>query len=402
MSSINPKQHIKAALAYFLMAAILGLTLRASYTVQIPITYKYVVHAHSHIALLGWVYMALTTLLYKIFLEGGGSEKKYRYLFFFTQIALLGMLLTFPFTGYALFSIIFSTLFLFASYGFTWFFIKNTPLHSKHTSSYKCIKAALAYLVVSSVGPWALGGIMSTLGPTSDWYHIAIYFYLHFQYNGWMVMALVGILFHVLERKNIQLPKKTFGVFYRSINLGIIFTFFLSVLFARPGAFLYLISGFGALLQLWALVQLFKMRREMNRPWSTIFSRFEFGLLKTVTFLFVVKMILQLLTSFPYFADLATMVLDFTIGYLHWTFLGVVSISLFLFLDHYKLVQVPKNFIQLYLFGFVVSEGLIFYKGIASWLRFPLFESYFVALVLVSATIPIAVIYLLIHMFRTE
>jgi hypothetical protein len=402
MSSIHAKQHIKVALAYFLMAATLGLILRTSYTVQIPITYKYVVHAHSHIALLGWVYLALTTLLYKIFLEGQALEKKYRSLFFFTQIALLGMLFTFPFTGYALFSIIFSTLFLFASYWFAWFFIKNTPVHLKRTSAYKCIKVALVYLVVSSIGPWALGGIMSTLGPTSDWYRITIYFYLHFQYNGWMVMALIGILFHVLESKNIQLPKRTFKMFYRSINLGIIFTFFLSVLFTQPGVFLYLISGLGALLQLWALGLLFKMNRELSKPWSAIFSRLEFGLLKTVAFLFAVKMILQLLTSLPYFANLATTILDFTIGYLHWTFLGVVSISLFLLLCRYKLIRLPKNFMALYLFGFIASEGLIFYKGMVSWLRFPLFDGYFVALVLVSATIPIALLYLLIDTYRTK
>ncbi|MCG2462739.1 hypothetical protein K8352_18395 [Flavobacteriaceae bacterium F89] len=393
---ISTKRHAKLALAYFLVAAILGLVLRTSYTTEIPITYRYVVHSHSHIALLGWVYMALTTLLYKLFLEGQGLEKKYRNLFLFTQFALVGMLFTFPFTGYALFSIIFSTLFLFASYWFSWLFIKYTPLALKQTNSFSCIKAALIYLVISSIGPWALGGIMTTLGPTSNWYRIAIYFYLHFQYNGWMIMALLGILFFVLERNNIALPKSTFKSVYWSINLGIILTFFLSVLFTEPSSSLYLISGLGGLLQLWALAVLFKINKELKRPWGTIFSGFEIGLLKWAAFLIAVKMILQLLTALPYFANLATTVLDFTIGYLHWTFLGVVSISLFLFLHYYKLIRIPKNFIRLYLVGFVTTEGIIFYKGIASWLRFSLFDGYFLALVMASATIPIALIYLLV------
>ena len=394
---INTKRHTKLAFAYFLIAATLGLILRTSYTTEIPMTFRYVVHAHSHIALLGWVYMALTTLLYRLFLDGLGLENKYRYLFWFTQFTLVGMLLIFPFTGYALFSIIFSTLFLFASYWFAWLFIKKTPLVLKQTNSYKCIKAALIYMVISTIGPWAMGGIMTTLGPTSDWYRIAIYYYLHFQYNGWMTMALLGILFFVLEQKGILLPKKTFKTFYWFINLGIVLTFFLSVLFTKPGVFLYVISGLGGLLQLWALVQLFKMNGELNKPWSNIFSRFEFGLLKMVVFLFGVKMILQLLTALPYFANLATSVLDFTIGYLHWTFLGVVSISLFLFLHHYKLIRISKSFIRMYLFGFVATEGIIFYKGIAAWLRFPMFDGYFVVLAIASATIPIALIYLLVY-----
>lgn len=394
---INIKRHTQLSLAYFLMAATLGLVLRTSYTTEIPLTYRYVVHAHSHIALLGWVYMALTTLLYKLFLEGQGLEMKYRYLFLFTQFTLVGMLLTFPFTGYALFSIIFSTLFLFASYLFAWFFIKNTSLALKRTNSYRCIKTALIYLVISSIGPWTLGGIMSTLGPTSDWYRIAIYFYLHFQYNGWMTLALLGIFFFVLEQKNILLPKKTFKTIYWSLNLGIILTFFLSVLFTNPGAFLYIISGLGGLLQFWALIQLFIMNKELNKPWDAILSRFEFGLLKILSILLAIKMILQLLTALPYFANLATTVLDFTIGYLHWTFLGLVSISLFLFLHYYKLIRIPKNFIRLYLFGFVATEGIIFYKGIASWLRFPLFDGYFLVLVIASATLPIALVYLLVN-----
>lgn len=394
---INTKRHTKLALAYFLMAATLGFILRTSYTAEIPITYRYVVHAHSHIALLGWVYMALTTLLYKLFLEGQGLEKKYRYLFLFTQFTLVGMLLTFPFTGYALFSIIFSTLFLFASYWFAWFFIKNTPLAQKRTNSFRCIKAALIYLVISSIGPWALGGIMSTLGPTSDWYRIAIYFYLHFQYNGWMTMALLGLLFFVLERKSISLPKSTFKTIFWSMNLGIVLTFFLSVLFTKPDTFLYLISGLGTLLQLWAFAMLFKINKELNKSWNTILSRFEFGLFKILAFLFAVKLILQLLTALPYFANLATTVLDFTIGYLHWTFLGLITIALFLFLHYYKLILIPKNAFRLYLFGFVATEGIIFYKGIASWLRFPLFDGYFVVLAMASATIPIALIYLLVY-----
>ncbi len=385
------------ALTYFLVAAILGVILRASYTTEIPITYRYVVHSHSHIALLGWVYMALTTLLYKLFLEGQGLEKGYRNLFLFTQLTLVGMLVTFPFTGYALFSIIFSTLFLFASYWFAWLFINNTPLALKRTNSYRCIKAALIYLVISSIGPWALGGIMSTLGPTSDWYRIAIYYYLHFQYNGWMIMALFGILFFVLEQNNIVLPKKTFKIFYWAVNLGIVLTFFLSVLFTKPGAFLFFISGLGGLLQLWALAMLFKLDRELNNPWGTIFSKFEFGLLKISVFLLAIKMILQLLTSLPFFANLATTVLDFTIGYLHWTFLGVVSISLFLFMDYFGMIRIPKNFIRLYLFGFLATEGIIFYKGIATWLRLPLFDGYFAVLAIASTTLPIALIYLLLY-----
>ena len=129
------KPHIGIALVYFIMAALLGVLLRSFPLVEMPITYKFFLHTHSHIALLGWVYVALTTLIYKLFVQSPEKDKKYRKIFWFTQFTLVGMLLTFPFQGYALFSIVFSTLFLFASYWFFWFFKKHTKREYKKTNS---------------------------------------------------------------------------------------------------------------------------------------------------------------------------------------------------------------------------------------------------------------------------
>ena len=130
------KIQIKFAFSYFIMAAILGVLLRSFNSIEIPVNYKFIVHSHSHIALLGWVYLALTTLLYKLYLNTLNSDKKYQNIFWFTQLTLVGMLLTFPFQGYALFSIVFSTLFLIASYWFFWFFTKNVGVAYKKRNSY--------------------------------------------------------------------------------------------------------------------------------------------------------------------------------------------------------------------------------------------------------------------------
>ena len=94
---MNLKNHIQVALGYFIIAALLGVVLRSSYSIDIPVNYKYIVHTHSHIALLGWVYIGLSTLLFKLFLEKQELNIKYRRIFWFTQITLVGMLLSFPF-----------------------------------------------------------------------------------------------------------------------------------------------------------------------------------------------------------------------------------------------------------------------------------------------------------------
>ena len=90
------RKHITIGLSYFMMAAVLGVVLRAMRTIQIPVNYRFLVHTHSHIALLGWVYIALTTLLFGLYLNQQKLDRKYKRIFWFTQITLIGMLISFP------------------------------------------------------------------------------------------------------------------------------------------------------------------------------------------------------------------------------------------------------------------------------------------------------------------
>ena len=393
---INLKKHTKIALVYFVLAALLGCVLRFFRVLDIPITYKYIVHAHSHIALLGWVYLALTSLLYKLYLSKSEVHKKYNNIFWFTQLTLIGMLLTFPFQGYAVFSIIFSTLFLIASYWFSWFFFKNVPVEYKMTQSLQCAKAAIVYLLISSVGPWALGAIMNTLGGDSIWYRLAIYFYLHFFYNGWMIMALLAVFLFILEKQQIVLPQRSFKRFFWGLNLGIIFSFFLSTLFSHPSVVYYVFGGVGAVLQLYAFYVLWIFLLDVKLKLERLFSTFHQNILKTIGVLWGFKMILQTLSAMPYFADLAVTYLDFTIGYLHWTFLGVVTMSLFLFLDYFKLLQLGKKSFSLYILGFALTEALIFYKAIVAWQSTTLFSAYYLILAVASLLVLLALLGLLL------
>ncbi|WP_245967204.1 hypothetical protein [Ulvibacterium marinum] len=230
-------------------------------------------------------------------------------------------------------------------------------------------KVCLVVYGVIQFGALGFGAIMNTLGAQSVWYRLAIYFYLHFLYNGWMILALVGILLRVFEIRGVGLSRILFQSFFWSINLGIVLSFFLSTLFAHPPLIFNILGDIGALLQLIAFGIL-------GKKVSIFFTTFQERILKTVIVVLIVKMLLQLLTAFPYFANLAATILDFTIGYLHWTFLGVVTLSLFLFLDYLKLLQISPKTYFLYLFGFFLTEILIFYKGIAAWHSFAVFESY--------------------------
>lgn len=379
------QRHIRVAISYFAMAALLGVLLRFYPIFSFGFNYRYMVHAHSHIALLGWVYVALTTLIHYCFVEKGTSDKKYTRIFWFTQVSLVGMLLTFPFQGYALFSIFFSTLFLIMSYVFFHYFSRNSDPKFRHGNSLRCIKAALWYMVISSLGPWALGIIMGTLGAQSIWYRLAIYFYLHFQYNGWMLLALIGLFLFAMERRDMVIPKKSFMWFFWILNAGVVLTFFLSTLWIEPSPLLYVLAGIGAIAQGCGLVLLWAMAK--NDIKVLPLSKLQALLMKTVVFLVFIKIALQLLTALPYFARIATMYLDLTIGYLHMTFLGMISIGLFFLVDYFGLFVISKKAYQWYFWGFLVTEILIFYKGFAAWVQWPIFNGYVEILALVSLSI---------------
>ncbi|WP_047414455.1 hypothetical protein [Cellulophaga sp. Hel_I_12] len=391
------KKQIGIAFIYFTIAAFFGVVLRLFAIADIPINYKFFVHTHSHIALLGWVYVAITTLLYYAYLGKQQVSSTYKWLFVFTQVTLIGMLLTFPFQGYALFSIIFSTLFLFASYWFTWFFIKKTPIHHKTLASFKMIKMALIYLVISSIGPWALGVIMTVLGPLSIWYRMAIYFYLHFLYNGWMLLTLVGLFMYLLEQHQILFSKKHFKFFIWILQTGIIATFFLSTLWTNPAKVFYVLGGIGALCQAIAFVFLgYRLYNEREKL-KPIFSKFQKRILSSIAVLLGLKVVLQIASAFPYIANLAATYLSFTIGYLHLTFLGVVSLSLFFLLDYFKIFSIDKKSIYLYSMGFLGTEILIFYKGFVAWQKLTLFPYYFEALTAASFLIALSLLFITVQ-----
>lgn len=369
----------------------MGILLRFYVVTELPFNYKFLLHAHSHTALLGWIYLGLTTLIYKIFLQEAKKPILYKRIFYFTNFCIVGMIITFPIQGYALFSIIFSTLFLFASYWFAWFAMKFVPQHFKKRISWRLVKTSLWYLVISSVGPWAIGAVMATLGPTSVWYKTSIYIYLHFQYNGWFILSLLGMIFYFFEEKGVVFNPNKFRSFFLLLNLGIIFTVFLSILWFQPPVIFYVLGAIGALAQILAFQEIYNLLKNEIKILKREVGNQSWLLLKIAGVLLVIKLLMQLISAHPYMADLAFRLKDFVIGYLHLVFLGVVIPTLLVFLKHFKLIRLPKMFVWLYLLAFATTELLIFYKAVALWIGLPFFSLYYILLALISCIFPVTI-----------
>ena len=94
---------ITMSLVNLCIVALFGLTLRTKFLFPIQyIDYKNFLSAHSHFAFGGWVTLALMTLYIDNLLTADQKQKKiYQWSLWGIEITSVGMLITFPFQGYA-------------------------------------------------------------------------------------------------------------------------------------------------------------------------------------------------------------------------------------------------------------------------------------------------------------
>src|ERR1035437_5552734 len=130
--------------------------------------------------------------------------KKYRGVLIGNFVTAYGMLLSFPFQGYGLISISFSTLSIFVSYAFAIMYWRDLNRMKVKSISHLWFKAALIFFCMSSVGPFTLADMMATSNINQNWSLAALYFFLHFQYNGWFFFAGMGLLTKKLENAGVD------------------------------------------------------------------------------------------------------------------------------------------------------------------------------------------------------
>lgn len=352
-------QSLQASLLRFsfmnlLVVALIGLLMRSfPFLNAFPLEYKNILHGHSHFAFGGWVMPVLLALFLKTFPELAEkvSYHHWRNIAVLMLASAYGMLISFPLQGYKTVSITFSTLSITAGYYMAikiWKAMKEIELKIPH----RFIQWGLVYFVLSAIGPFATGPLIAMGKQGSPLYFDAIYFYLHFQYNGFFTFFVLAVLYKVLERKGFAAHgKKVFWFF----NLACVPTYALSILWNEPSFVFNLLGGVGAFLQFVGFVFLLKDVKAM--PWKK--NRINFLLLLSLV-AFTVKLALQFFSAFPAIASLAYHQRNFVIAYLHLVLLGFISTFVFAqVFDTMKNVKAVKQGLLLFLFSFASTELLL-------------------------------------------
>lgn len=387
---------LSVTLLNLLIAVSIGALLRYAFVTEIAwLDFKKFLHAHSHVAMLGWGYLTVYTFLIYCFLSPQQqSARFYQYLFWLTQGSVLGMLICFPLFGYASLSIFFSSLQVVFSYIFTFRFLKDLKANAAEpTLSQQLIKTALFFQVLSTFALWAMAPIMALDLRGSGWYHMAIQFYLHFQFNGWFIFSILGLFFKILEEQKHTISNKDSYWFYRLLVASCFLTYALAIAWAKPNQLIFWVNSLGVFLQFAALVFFLRLYRKAVPTLRALFQSWHLRFFQISLLSFTLKILIQTAVLIPYIAVIAYTVRNFVIGFIHLLLLGVITHFLIAFGLYKKQWQADKRLAKLglglFVSGFILSEILLFFQGLLLWQAYGFLPYYYESIFAISALMPL-------------
>lgn len=353
-----------------LLVAGLGVLLRYKIAYSLPfIEQKHVLHSHSHFAFAGWITQTLMVLMvhYLSLHRGEIVIKRYRWLLIANLVTAYGMLLCFMIQGYGFFSINFSTLSIFTSYFFAIFFWKDLDIIGKKLISHFWFKAGLLFSILSSLGAFGLAFMMANKVIHQNWYLATVYFFLHFQYNGWFFFAGMGLLVSRLEVIT-ALTKKLKMIFW-FFCLACIPAYFLSALWLPFPDIIYWIIILAVIAQIAGWFLMTRILLENKAFINKTFTAYGRILLFLSAIAFTIKIILQSGSIHPSLSQLSYGFRPIIIGYLHLVLLAVTSIFIIGYIVSFKLHHLNKTMITgcfLFVAGIIINELLLMWQGVAA------------------------------------
>jgi hypothetical protein len=360
----------RLALLNLLIVATAGLLLRIKIVFPLPaVDHKNLLHAHSHFAFSGWVSLALFAAITAIVhAQNTINSSVFRKLFWLGQFAAFGMLLTFPFMGYKAPSIAFSTLSIIFSYLFAilaWRKLSALPQLVKI-----CFRSAMIFYIISSLGAFNLAWLMASENSSQRLYIGSVYFFLHFQYNGWFLFGIAGLFIYQLHQSGATVNWKNLKYGVYTLLAASVPAYLLSALWMRLPTPLYWLAVAAAIMQLIALVWLGKALHGIRRNFVQHLSTATKWLWLLAVTAFVIKIILQALSAIPSLSYLAFGFRPVVIGYLHLVLLGLVSLFLLGYFVHVRFLPADNRLtntgLTIFTIGVMLNEGFLFLQGLAA------------------------------------
>lgn len=365
---MNLYRWIRVCFFNLLLVAVLGVLMRYKISYSLPfIDQKHLLHSHSHFAFTGWVTQALMVLMvfYLQQQQVTNAFKKYRFLLWLNLICAVGMLISFAIQGYAFFSISFSTLSIFVSYAFAVMYWKDLNRITDAGSTHLWLKASLLFNVISSLGAFSLAASMALKLINQKLYLGSVYYFLHFQYNGWFFFACMGLFMYAAKLQHAKHGKTIFWLMASSC----IPAYLLSVLWAAINPIVYAIVVIASLVQSAGWILFVKLLWQEKVALKENFSRNSGWILKLSVIACCIKILLQQFSVIPYLSKLAFGFRPIVIGYLHLVLLGVITLFLLGYMVSSNIVGTGRasfRGIAIFVGGIFLNELLLMTQGLTA------------------------------------
>jgi hypothetical protein len=366
----NTKRWVEIALINFCVVALAGVTMRYKINFALPfVDQKYLMHGHSNFAFVGWVAMALMILMVRYLIRNNvqTNYKKYNWILITELIASYAMFVSFIIQGYDFWSITFSVVTILISYFFIFFYWRDINKAGDGGFSHSWLKAALVLWAFSSLGAFMLAYLMANHIMIQDLYFASVYFFMHFQYNGWFLFTCFGIFFSYMHRLGLYriafLSKRLFMIMVITVAP----TYFLSILWLRLPLTLHWIANISGILQLIVLFYFFKIISVVKKSKNIKFNWSTRWLWRLASLAFILKIILQMLSTIPYLSHFAFGFRPVVIGYLHLSFVGIISLFILGYINefiHRFRGNVSGVGAVIFVAGFIVQEIVLMSQGL--------------------------------------
>jgi hypothetical protein len=388
----------RIALFNLLLAATMGALLRALYIWEIPfVRFRPFLHAHSHVALLGWLFIGVALCL----LHDGGNgalTKRMSWLLIGLQCTVMAMLVSFPIQGYGVGSIAASSAHLLLAYPLlfmTWRASRGWPAEG----SGRLARWALAFFVISTLGTWALPLIIATGNQGQEVYYWAVQFFLHFQFNGWFWFAAMAIGARWAERNGFDLRIDRFTI--ALWVLSAIFTYALAIAWSEPHPAVFATVSVAVALQVWAAIRTLRLLQRLRDQAYARFTPWARVLIGIALVSMALKVLVQAAVAIPSVAVMSLTVRHLVMGFIHMNTLGTMTTLLLAYAITYGWCvpssRVARGGIVLLSAGIISTELLLFTQGTFFWAGWGMIPGHYWHLFIASSMMPTGVALLLLQ-----
>ncbi len=365
---LNTKFWLRISLLNLLIVSVFGALMRYKIGFEFPfLNQKHLQHGHSHFAFTGWITHTLFILMLNVLQRDKPlmDFSRYRKLIIANLFCAYAMLLSFTLQGYGAFSIAFSTLSILVGYLFAFNIFRDSRDLSGQVYTY-WFTAALWFNIISSLGTFTLAFMMASHNFNQNIHLASLYFYLHFQYNGFFTFACIGLFLSQLKLSSHQEDenRKLFWMFF----ISCIPAYLLSVLWAKLPIWLLALVAIAAIVQFTAWIKfMISTAKLLNRSEGIFRSgRYLFSIIAIAV---TAKFLLQLGSTIPWVSKLAFGFRPIVIAYLHLILLAIISAFLIAYMYFYKLIEINRLTtagLTLFVVNIYVNEIILGAQGISS------------------------------------